>query len=164
MATSDPCSRADHDRCKASYCRCPCHPDENGVIHTGQWLREHLVKAADDWVDEALCASLKHPDEWFPEAGGRDGTPQERNIYLAAKRVCARCPVRRECLTAGLALENRTNARLSGGIWGGLNWKERWKAGVRDLPLRQRIDVLCETFDQQRYKLLSAKELKEEAS
>lgn len=55
------------------------------------------------------------PDLWFPESGG------ENFQYRMAKKFCAPCPVKTECLT--LALENNEQF----GIWGGLTAKERQK-------------------------------------
>ncbi|WP_068424644.1 WhiB family transcriptional regulator [Piscicoccus intestinalis] len=67
--------------------------------------------AADDanWRDSALCAQTD-PEEFFPDKGG--GTSQ-------AKRVCAACTVRTECLEYALAHDERF------GIWGGTSERER---------------------------------------
>jgi WhiB family redox-sensing transcriptional regulator len=61
------------------------------------------------WRADALCAETD-PEAFFPEKGGstRD-----------AKRVCAGCPVRAECLEFALASDERF------GIWGGLSERER---------------------------------------
>lgn len=71
-----------------------------------------------EWQLDALCAQVD-PDAMFPEKGGSSKT---------AKQVCARCPVRAECLAFGL--EDRF------GIYGGLSERERrslvrtgWKYG-----------------------------------
>ncbi|WP_346618553.1 WhiB family transcriptional regulator [Blastococcus montanus] len=63
----------------------------------------------DEWRLDALCAETD-PEAFFPEKGGstRD-----------AKRVCAGCPVRDECLEYALASDERF------GIWGGLSERER---------------------------------------
>jgi WhiB family redox-sensing transcriptional regulator len=61
------------------------------------------------WQDKALCAQVD-PDLFFPERG--DST-------LPAKRICARCEVRAECLDAALARGERW------GIWGGLSEHQR---------------------------------------
>lgn len=65
------------------------------------------------WRDRALCLGMS-PDLWFPETG-----PAPR-----ARRICAVCPVRAECLAFALA----TGAEF--GIWGGLNVEERQALGV----------------------------------
>lgn len=63
------------------------------------------------WQAEALCAQTD-PEAFFPEKGGstRD-----------AKRICASCDVRSECLEYALNNDERF------GIWGGLSERERRK-------------------------------------
>ncbi|WP_424935316.1 MULTISPECIES: WhiB family transcriptional regulator [Bacteria] len=63
------------------------------------------------WQTDALCAQTD-PEAFFPEKGGstRD-----------AKRICASCDVRGECLEYALANDERF------GIWGGLSERERRK-------------------------------------
>lgn len=61
------------------------------------------------WQADALCAQTD-PEAFFPEKGGstRD-----------AKKVCAGCAVRVQCLDYALANDERF------GIWGGLSERER---------------------------------------
>src|SRR3978361_2516851 len=69
-----------------------------------------LIAAGDEsWRLDGLCAETD-PEAFFPEKGGstRD-----------AKRVCAGCPVRLECLEYALGNDERF------GIWGGLSERER---------------------------------------
>jgi WhiB family redox-sensing transcriptional regulator len=63
------------------------------------------------WQAEALCAQTS-PESFFPEKGGstRD-----------AKRICASCNVRAQCLEYALLNDERF------GIWGGLSERERRK-------------------------------------
>ncbi|MFF2633889.1 WhiB family transcriptional regulator [Microbacterium sp. NPDC058021] len=63
------------------------------------------------WQTDALC-SQTDPEAFFPEKGGstRD-----------AKRICASCDVRTECLEYALHNDERF------GIWGGLSERERRK-------------------------------------
>ncbi len=61
------------------------------------------------WKDEALCAETD-PEAFFPEKGGST---------REAKRVCASCDVRAECLDFALTNDERF------GIWGGLSERER---------------------------------------
>ena len=69
---------------------------------------ELLAKPA--WAAEAACRDA--PKAWFyPDLGGDAGR---------AKQVCARCPVRAECLAAG--------QREAHGVWGGMTPKERRRA------------------------------------
>lgn len=66
------------------------------------------------WRQFALCAQVDIGEMWFPEKGGstRD-----------AKKVCAACPVRAECLDYALKNGERY------GIWGGLSERERRRLG-----------------------------------
>lgn len=63
------------------------------------------------WQSDALCAQTD-PEAFFPEKGGstRD-----------AKKICASCEVRAECLEYALQNDERF------GIWGGLSERERRK-------------------------------------
>jgi WhiB family redox-sensing transcriptional regulator len=63
----------------------------------------------ESWRDSALCAQ-SDPELFFPDKGG---------TAAPAKRVCARCPVRGECLEWALAYDIRF------GIWGGLTEDQR---------------------------------------
>jgi hypothetical protein len=60
------------------------------------------------WRHRALCATVD-PELWFPPPGAR---------ATAAKRICAGCPVRAECLAFALAVAPQY------GIWAGLNTTE----------------------------------------
>ena len=66
------------------------------------------------WRDGAECR-VEDPELFFPE--GRSGSALQQTIE--AKRVCARCDVRAECLS--YALENN----IDDGVWGGLSEDER---------------------------------------
>lgn len=61
------------------------------------------------WMQRAACRGVR-PELWFP-TGREDPTE--------AKAVCARCPVRDECLEYAL----RFNVKH--GVWGGLTEPER---------------------------------------
>lgn len=61
------------------------------------------------WREHALCAETD-PEAFFPEKGGST---------REAKRVCAACEVRAECLEYALSQDERF------GIWGGLSERER---------------------------------------
>lgn len=67
------------------------------------------------WQSDALCAQTD-PEAFFPEKGGstRD-----------AKRICASCEVKAECLEYALQNDERF------GIWGGLSERERRKLRKR---------------------------------
>lgn len=70
----------------------------------------------EDWVQQAICPTTD-VEAFFPEKGG---SPRE------AKRVCAECPVRIQCLQ--YALEHNEKH----GIWGGLTDRER--RGLKKAP------------------------------
>lgn len=61
-----------------------------------------------DWTQDAVCAQID-PDLWYPEDG--------QNVSTLVDRTCASCPVRRECLLAGL---HETH-----GVWAGYRPKDR---------------------------------------
>lgn len=61
------------------------------------------------WASEAKCLQAD-PETFFPEKGGST---------REAKRICAQCEVRVECLEYALANDERF------GIWGGLSERER---------------------------------------
>ena len=67
------------------------------------------------WLADAIC-SQTDPEAFFPEKGGstRD-----------AKRICAGCDVKQQCLEYALANDERF------GIWGGLSERERRKLKKR---------------------------------
>lgn len=67
------------------------------------------------WRESALCAQT-NPEMFFP-ASGYPGLPDMKS----AKSVCARCPVRPECLHEAM----ETN--MEHGIWGGMTRFERVK-------------------------------------
>ena len=86
----------------------PLQPDNSAVSPLSL-----LLGAAEDgelsWQDQALCAQTD-PEAFFPEKGGST---------REAKRVCASCDVRSECLEYALANDERF------GIWGGMSERER---------------------------------------
>ena len=61
------------------------------------------------WQERSLCAQTD-PEAFFPEKGGST---------REAKRVCASCDVRVECLEYALENDERF------GIWGGMSERER---------------------------------------
>ena len=69
------------------------------------------MEAEPEWQERALCAQAD-PEAFFPEKGGST---------REAKRICAGCEVRSECLEYALQHDERF------GIWGGLSERERRK-------------------------------------
>lgn len=68
------------------------------------------------WQEDAACRELGSR-LFFHPVGERGPESEERDA--AAKEVCARCPVRRECLRHALEVQEPF------GIWGGLTEQER---------------------------------------
>ena len=62
------------------------------------------------WMTGGVCAQVVDPELWFPEKGGST---------REAKALCARCPVRPECLAYALAHDERF------GVWGGASERDR---------------------------------------
>lgn len=77
------------------------------------------------WWSDAACKGLDQ-SIFFPERGQNS---------REAKKICARCDVRTECLA--YALENKE----SFGVWGGVTEKDRRK-------LRKQIDIDREISDE----------------
>jgi WhiB family redox-sensing transcriptional regulator len=70
-----------------------------------------------DWTDAAACRNSEGALFYPADSAERKEDRLERE--LIAKRICASCGVREECLEAALARHE------SYGIWGGLNEFER---------------------------------------
>jgi WhiB family transcriptional regulator, redox-sensing transcriptional regulator len=81
------------------------YSDEVGQIGL---LLDLLVPPA--WHADAACRSAPASISWFPK----------QTRFVAAKRVCARCPVRKECLEWAMAQDSSLV-----GIWGGTGQRER---------------------------------------
>ncbi|MGQ0577166.1 MAG: WhiB family transcriptional regulator [Pseudonocardia sp.] len=91
-----------------------------------------MTAAARHWRAAAVCAQVD-PELFFPES--YRGRPAQRQV-AAAKRVCAGCPVRAQCLSFALGA-------LSDGIAGGLTPQER-----RDVPRdRDQIAAAAELLE-----------------
>ena len=78
------------------------------------------------WMEQASCATVGG-DAWFPDVG---------DPAADAKRVCAGCPVRVECLDYALAHGEQH------GVWGGKSDYERRKIRLENPDLR-RVCILC---------------------
>jgi len=68
------------------------------------------------WAERALCAQAD-PDTWYPQRG-KGGQAR------LAKKICAACPVRIQCLKYALAGAD-TWGGIATGIWGGTTPRER---------------------------------------
>lgn len=72
------------------------------------------MSAREGWRQDALCRNID-PDVFFPPLGGSS---------REAKRICAMCSVKAECLEFVLELESK-DSHLQSGIYAGLSSKER---------------------------------------
>lgn len=97
-------------------------PRHTNAIITAELLAQLMPvlpeAALGEWTGQALCTQTD-PEIFFP----LKGTPG-----IKARRICAICPVRPECLAYAVVADERF------GIWGGLNRAER-------LRLRQALEV-----------------------
>jgi WhiB family redox-sensing transcriptional regulator len=72
-----------------------------------------------DWKDKALCLNLdvvKSDKIFFPIK-----TPISADAWVKAKTICAKCPVKRQCLSEAV----NSSPTIKEGIWGGLSPIER---------------------------------------
>ena len=90
------------------------HADE--VQHAAEqtFVASSSASQSRDWRAHAACRH-EDPELFFPPGRGEAAVDQ----IAAAKDVCARCPVRRECLEFAMVHRQRD------GIWGGLTDQER---------------------------------------
>jgi WhiB family redox-sensing transcriptional regulator len=70
------------------------------------------------WAERGLCARSPNPDDWFPDEGDQAAVSE-------VKAICARCPVRSECLAYAVSHAEPF------GVWGGLTERERRLLVVR---------------------------------
>jgi WhiB family redox-sensing transcriptional regulator len=77
-------------------------------------LRSDAFDRSRSWTDSAVCRNVD-TDLFFPVGTNQEATEQT----VAAKAICATCPVRTSCLEYALA----TNQ--ADGVWGGLDESER---------------------------------------
>jgi WhiB family transcriptional regulator, redox-sensing transcriptional regulator len=78
------------------------------------------------WVDKAACRDEPDKDIWFASKDAQDAE-------LAAKAVCARCPVRDAC--RAWALETNQTS----GIWGGMSEAELRAMRLSSAPTLEAI-------------------------
>ena len=76
------------------------------------------MESRPSWWDRANCAGTG-PSLWFPELVAEGGAKRDAtDLYVEARKVCAGCEVREECLEVGMTEHFY-------GIFGGLTPKER---------------------------------------
>lgn len=90
------------------------------------------------WKNRAACSGLDS-DIFFPE---RDGKPimGGRGIYSKARKVCANCPVKSECLNYAFHFN-----MIEFGMFGGLSPVERKKQFARLRKLLASISTHTES-------------------
>lgn len=107
----------------------------------------------EDWMADARCrdrsivglSDLTSPDKFYPDLGSSKADPHKENESAApAKRVCAMCPVRTECMKYALEMEEGKYVRENGkerwrhalpwGIWGGHTQTERHRVDIEHMP------------------------------
>lgn len=88
-------------------------------------FRSAPLTGPDDWRSAAACRSAD-PELFFPVSDFGPSLVQATE----AKAICARCPVRRQCLAFAL------RTRQVHGIWGGLTERERHVPGHEWKELR----------------------------
>lgn len=71
-----------------------------------------------NWRASAVCAQVDDPEQFFPIDTGPAGAA----AVACAKKVCASCPVRTECLTDVMASEDPAERW---GVVGGLSAQDR---------------------------------------
>jgi WhiB family redox-sensing transcriptional regulator len=69
---------------------------------------ELIVTGSLDWMDQAACRGMDN-EPFFQQGGHAD----------EAKKVCATCPVRTDCLDYAIG------CRIRHGIWGGYGREDR---------------------------------------
>lgn len=78
-----------------------------------------LIPKPGDWVEEASCAGSPVPDLWF----ANDLSTEDAADVALARRICAGCPVKAQCLAYALTVP----AVDDSGIWGGTTeGQRRW--------------------------------------
>jgi WhiB family transcriptional regulator, redox-sensing transcriptional regulator len=74
------------------------------------------------WMDLASCKDTD-TDVFFPL--GTPGMTEYDAAVMVAKRICAWCPVKTECLDYAMNTEGRSTGNDDMGIYGGLTHAER---------------------------------------
>ena len=85
------------------------------------------------WQDDAECKGLDS-NIFFPEVFGDQ---QNGMIWEQAKKICAVCRVKEECLKSELPFEQASGRR--NGMWGGLTPKERDQYVRTPITLRMKV-------------------------
>jgi WhiB family redox-sensing transcriptional regulator len=92
------------------------------VIDSVRWLHPAVDES---WKEHAACIG-EDPRLWFPnDEGRRHYDRRVRALTMTARAICARCPVRIDCLQYAIDVDARF------GMFGGLTEWERTKITKR---------------------------------
>lgn len=94
-----------------------------------------------EWHHQALCAGHSDPDLWHYE-NTRDKDEQRAQVVrsVIAIQICAKCPVKAQCLEQGLEDENLQFAGGCGSIFGGMMMAERYALKYKNKSNARRVD------------------------
>lgn len=107
-----------------------------------------ILPTHQEWHERATCRRGVAPEVFYSEAGGRRDDPASVLTTVGrGQRVCARCPVRRECLSSALRAETAKGSAW--GVWRGVSVEDRHDPAIRGLPLSERLDILEARFREQ---------------
>jgi WhiB family redox-sensing transcriptional regulator len=95
-------------------------------------LLELIANGRPDWMRDGLCRQYAGRVSWFPDLG---------HSTAMAKAVCARCPVRPECV------EYAWSHPHSFGVWGGLLFVDGVASQPGRKPGRPSRRAIQEEFD-----------------
>lgn len=100
----------------------------NRTIHRWRKAPPFLPPDTDDapaaWRDSASCREVGAEFFFAPDP---DEETDEDPLYSAARAraICARCPVRDQCLDDAMAREGTADRHSRAGVWGGLTPSQR---------------------------------------
>lgn len=130
-------------------------------------------------------SALTQPDIFYPDVGSASMNQHKfAQSVLPAKRICAMCPVRRECLTYAYEYEEGREEMINGtaqwrrrlpfGVWGGHSAQERHRKNIEHKddcktqkcrppcrPIPERVALLEDLFQFKLSTLLTRKELQD---
>jgi WhiB family redox-sensing transcriptional regulator len=99
---------------------------EKGVCDMVMALDDELWEPEHSWREDSACSGADS-EVFFPPS-------EDEAAAMAAKKICAACPVQEQCLQYALAT-NQTE-----GVWGGLSSgdRRRLRRRIRDRERRKR--------------------------
>lgn len=100
-------------------------------MQSNSLARLFMVEPENDWRNQAACKGLD--PEIFFSSDAFESKQEKDEREVAAKAVCAACPVREQCLDYALRAGERY------GIWGGLTELERRSLQRRRPDVAERV-------------------------